>query len=293
MFPILHKTELTPEMFGWFHTIYLIGIIILTVILSVILRNKSEKFFRILLFIIGTILLLQEIFRQLIFGFMYTEEGPYQWYEFPFQACSTPIYVSLLASVMCIRPVFTSFVYFLGTYSLFAGLCVSLYTKLVFQSMIAKNNMSMVHHGILFAMGIAIIIHKMDLNFFTVLKAFPVFIVLITIAVSLDIWFNSSISETISFNMFFISPFRRSAIPGLENIRLLGLQFYPLVLFIYILVFTLICYLIVIVVWLIKKVILKIVEKVKRKREENEEEGVLFIILIEFFILLYRKTSNK
>jgi hypothetical protein len=292
MFPIFQKTGPVPDMFGWFHTIYLIGIIILSVLLSVILRNKSERFFRILLFIIGTILLLQETFRQLIFGFDTNEEGSYQWYEFPFQACSTPIYVSLLASVMCIQPVFISLVYFLGTYSLFAGLCVCVYTKLVFQSMIAKNNMSMVHHGILFAMGVAIIIHKMDLNFFTVLKAFPVFIVLVIIAVSLDFWFNFSISKTIGFNMFYLSPFRKGPIPGLENLRLLGLQFYPLVLFIYILVFTLICYLIVIVVWLIKKVILKIVEKVKKKREKNEE-GVLFITLTEFFILLYRKTSNR
>jgi hypothetical protein len=290
MFPIFHKTGPIPTMFGWFHIIYLIGIIILTIILSIILRNKSERFFRILLFIIGIILLLQEIFRQLIFGF--TVEGPYQWYEFPFQACSTSIYVSLLVSVMCIRPVFTSLVYYLGTYSIFAGLCVSVYTKVIFETSIVKNNMSMIHHGILFAMGVAIIINKMDLNFFTVLKAFPVFIILVTMAVSLDIWFNFSISETTSFNMFFLSPFRRGPIPGLENLRLLGLRFYPLILFIYILVFTLISYLVVIVVWLIKKVTLKIVEKVKRKRDKNEE-GMLFINSIEFFILLYRKTSYR
>ena len=89
-----------PKPFGWFHCLWLILVIIAIIFLHK--KDKNEKQLKIVLGTYGFIALVLELLKQIIWSFNYnsisnTVKWDFEWYAFPFQLCTTPIYVSLLA----------------------------------------------------------------------------------------------------------------------------------------------------------------------------------------------------
>lgn len=154
------------------------------------------------------------------------------------------MYIALLASLTRNKKLRDSLIAFLGTFGLFAGLAVMLYPMTVFISTIGINIQTMVHHGSMAAMGIALLSTQVKLESKTILKASLVFSVLVSIAVILNAVHNAWIEQG-TFNMFFINPILRNDLPILSLIQ-------PLVphivfLFIYILGFMFVSYLVLLI----------------------------------------------
>lgn len=85
-----------PPAYGLFHISFtLIGFAVCT-LLAWKLRRVSEKSAKWILFSTGLFLILTEIFKQ-FFCFYAIADNEYHWGEFPFQLCSIPMYLCVIA----------------------------------------------------------------------------------------------------------------------------------------------------------------------------------------------------
>ncbi len=84
-----------PPSYGPLHIIYTVVGFALCVFLAWKLRKVSEKNFHRILFSVGLVLFLSEIFKQL-FYFFAMNDNRYDWSEFPFQLCSVPMYLCMI-----------------------------------------------------------------------------------------------------------------------------------------------------------------------------------------------------
>ena len=95
----------TPKPYGWFHLLCILLVIISIIYLYKKRNNYSEKQLKKVLLIYGVIAFILEMLKQISWSFNYdmltnSVIWDFQWYSFPFQLCSTPIYVSLICGFM-------------------------------------------------------------------------------------------------------------------------------------------------------------------------------------------------
>lgn len=237
---------------GWFHYLSLVLVIVASVIAITRMKNMSDKKLKKVLLIFAIILIVFEIYKQLIFS--YQANWNYQWYAFPFQFCSTPMYVALFAGLTRNKKIFEALKIFLATFGLFAGVAVMLYPMTVFVGTIGINIQTMVHHGGMAIIGLGILVNHIKLESKSILKASAVFSILVFIALIMNLVFNTWIHDG-TFNMFFINPRFENGLP------ILGL-FQPLVpapifLLIYIFGFSLCAYIMLLIGMLTKNLSIK------------------------------------
>ncbi len=120
----------TPLPYGIFHLLCLA----ITVTLAVILALRGKKMQRNtvsrIVFVTAIVTLVLEIYKQINFTFGDGSTAPnYQWYAFPWQFCSTPMYVSLLAGVCRKGKLHDALCAYLASFALFAGMAVMVYPK--------------------------------------------------------------------------------------------------------------------------------------------------------------------
>lgn len=232
----------TPTWFGWFHLLWL-GIMICECVVIFIFRKKiSRKCINIILLVTGILLILFEVYKQLDFSFNYNGGNgnsywQYQWYAFPFQFCSTPMYLMLLAGLLRKGRVYDALICYLATFSLFAGMVVMVYPGNVFISTIGINIQTMFWHSSMVVIGFLLLVTKsVQFNIKTFLKALIVFVIMIVLALIMNIIWHYCGDEQ-KFNMFYISPY----IPC--NLVVLDVVYaslpYPVFLLIYIIGFSL------------------------------------------------------
>ena len=274
-----------PQAFGWFHLMCWGLVIIITTLLclyAVKHRNDQEKlvrFTRIVVLTYSILGIILEIYKQLNFSFNSTSgEWSYQWYAFPFQFCSTPMYVGLIAGC-CKGGGFQKFLYsYLATFALFAGLSVMFYPGDVFTRTIGINIQTMVCHGGMVVMGIYLWFSKqVKFEFKTILKALSVFCVLVAIALIMNIIYNST-GNTATFNMFFISPYLPCTLPILNMVY--EMVPYPIFLIIYIIGFTLAAFIMLLVAMGINRLVkLKIRDKGCYGLEDDKTMKKIFVAI--------------
>lgn len=213
----LNGTMKTPTAYGWFHLMMLAIIIGLTVFLCIKFRNANDKTTRIILLVLSSICLALEIYKQL--NYSYNDGNwTYQWYAFPFQFCSTPMYVAFVASFLKPSKFRDCLYCFLATYGLFAGIAVMLYPGDVFISTIGINIQTMVHHGLQITYGVFLISTKqVRIHISSLLKASFVFIALVLTALAMNLITHAAgLQDT--FNMFYISPYFSCHLPILSMV---------------------------------------------------------------------------
>jgi hypothetical protein len=198
---------------GWFHYLALALFVIVTIIMTKSMKRMNPKQINRLLIGFSIVLLVFEAYKQIIFT--YQANGDYQWYAFPFQFCSTPMYVALFAGFVKKGQLKDSLIAFLGTFGLFAGLAVMLYPETVFITTVGINIQTMVHHGGMAALGIALLVTQVKHAWSSMLKAIVVFCLLVTLAILMNTFFNTWIEDG-TFNMFFINPRFENGIPILS-----------------------------------------------------------------------------
>lgn len=246
---LLEWNMIQPKLYGWFHNLCLI----LTVLLIVILLKLKldERKIRWVLGIISLIVIILEIYKQLYCSIDLDDYTfKYMWNAFPWQFCSTPMYIGLLAAIIKNKKAHYRLCCYLCTYALMAGICVMLYPISVFSENVLINIQTMVNHGTMVSIGVYLLLSnyiKCEMN--TLIEAFKVFVVCFLIAMFLNEWANYiGILKDYSFNMFYISPYVDGNLPVFGAIQ--DVVSYPISLIIYIVGFTLGSR---IILWIIKR----------------------------------------
>ncbi len=209
----------TPAPYGVFHLSAFAAVILITVLLCVKGRDVKDGAFRGICAFAWAVLIVFETYKQINFSFNYNGGEPYwdyQWYAFPFQLCSAPIYI--LPFVFLSREgsaVRQATVAFMGTYVLFAGLAVMFYPVSVFITTIGINIQTMVWHGTQVILGCFFLTRyrkELSARFFA--RGIFVFLLMVGAALALDMLIPNITDET--FNMYYISPKFPSTLPILS-----------------------------------------------------------------------------
>ena len=233
-----------PKLYGWFHVLSLLAILILCA-LAILNRHKvTEKSMRLSLLFTGISMMIFETYKQIVFAYSpETDTWAYNWSAFPFQFCSTPMYVMVVAALVKKGAFQDSLLAFLATYSLVAGGGVVLYPATVFTETIGINLQTMFHHGAQAVVAVYLLssgVVKFQLK--TILKgALPVFAVLVVAAITMNSLF-SIYGNGADFNMFYLAPGKDFLLPILDKI-FAGLPHFCYV-FSYLFFFTLAAYLV-------------------------------------------------
>lgn len=268
---LLDTDMAVPKMYGPFHLAFFAASIIAGIVLCIVFKNANKKTTHRLLLVTALIVLVLEVYKQINYTFSF--EGnqlicDYQWYAFPFQFCSTPMYISLLAGIISHKKLHDSLCAYLATFALFAGLCVMFYPAQVFIDTVGVNIQTMICHGMMISIGIYLLgTEYVRLEHKTIIKATLVFAACVLLAsVMNEVAYFSGLLETETFNMFFISPHCEPSLPVYSIVQ----KFvpYPWCLFIYIGAFSAAAYIILLVAMSIKHC------KTKHKNNIIEEYSV-------------------
>lgn len=228
-----------PGIYGWFHLLWLGLVAVLTVVAALYGKNAGEKTVRRLVLFTALAVILLEIYKQINYTFGDGSQGiHYQWYAFPFQFCSTPMYVGLLAGLVKKGALQQRLYAYLASYALFAGVCVMLYPGDVFISTVGINIQTMICHGsmpVIAALLLSCGQAKPEGR--TLLKALPVFLVCVAVATVMnEVAYLTGLLESHSFNMFYISPHQPPSLPVYSLVQ--QVLPFPVCLLVYILGFT-------------------------------------------------------
>lgn len=198
-----------PTAYGWFHLMF-IGIMIALSVGAGFLaaKKRNEKCFKSVIWVAWAIMFLLEVYKQLNFSFSLENGQPvwdYQWYAFPYQLCSTPLYVLPIIGCLKEGKVRDALMSYISTFALFGGLITFIYPGAVFVKTIGINIQTMVHHGFQIVTGVFCMVYNKDkLNFKYFLKGIYVFLIAIGIAMILNMTIPLATDE--KFNMFYVSP---------------------------------------------------------------------------------------
>ena len=254
-----------PQPWGVLHLVSFALAILAGVGLCLWLKKPTEKQVRRVVLAVTLTVILLEIYKQISFTFSVngdTIEGSYPWYIFPWQFCSTPMYVGLLAALTKGKLHRASCAY-LSSFSLFAGLAVMCYPTTVFTTTLGVNIQTMVCHGTMITLGIWLLATgyvKAEPR--TILRAAAVFAVMVGIAVALNEWaYRVGIAPAHFFNMFYVSPYCDPHLPVYSLIQ--PIVPFPWSLVLYILGFTVAASVPVALAWVAFKLLTKPTEKVK------------------------------
>lgn len=243
-----------PASYGWFHIFFFALSVIGAIILCATHKKAKPTRVRNLIFWTSVVVLILEVYKQINYTFSYGDAitADFQWYAFPWQFCSMPMYVGLLTGIFKKGKVYDALLAFLATYSTFAGLCVMLYPNDVFCRVLGINIQTMICHGTMITIGVYLLYsNHVKLEHRTMPKAMSVFASAMALAMIFnEIAHRSGLEET--FNMFFISPYHEPSLPVYSSVQ--AVIPFPWCTIIYFLAFSLASYVILLAAMAIKKI---------------------------------------
>ena len=212
-----------PKSYGLYHIICILSIIGLCVMLCKLFGNADDAVIRKITSVVWIVMVSFEVYKQLNYGFG-VEDGrlvwDYAWYIFPFQFCSSPLYVLPFIAYSKSEKLRTMCIAYMMTFSLFAGVAVMCYPNDVFVETVGINLQTMVHHGSQVIMGVFYIVrYRAKLDCKLVFEGVKLFVAMVFIAMTLNVagyhvLTACGIDET--FNMFYISPYFSCTLPLLS-----------------------------------------------------------------------------
>ena len=148
---------------------------------------------------VGTAMIVFEMVKQLVLTF-YVGKGQYQWFYFPFQLCSIPMYVSMTCGITKKNRVYDACTGFLSTFGLLGGICAFLDTSGFHYSVEALTVYSYVWHVLLILLGLFSAFVRNNKSFF---PGFIIFAAASLMAEAVNIIVTTCIGAEI--NMFYIN----------------------------------------------------------------------------------------
>ena len=235
-----------PTLYGWFHLLWLGLTALATILLCHFFKEGTEKQVRTILLVTSLLVIALEIYKQFNYSFSINDSGhvvfDYQWYAFPWQFCSTPMFLGLAAALTKGR-VHNALCAYLATFALFADSAVMLYPGDVFTSTMGISIQTMICHGSMIVIAIYLFYTQyVKSEHKTIFKAISVFAITVGIAMILnEVMVATGAIGDDTFNMFYISRHFTGTLPIYSTIQ--PLLPYPVALLVYILGFGLAAYL--------------------------------------------------
>ena len=210
----LQGTMEEPEVVSWFHFIALIPIIALAILIPLLFKNAEEKTYKRILLIFWVVLIVLEIFKQLIKSFHYGDPSYWEYSvrDFPFSICSMVYYfIPIILFVKRERhpKIVDAATGYLCLISLAAGIAVCVYTKMATSTLIYINIQTFIHHGSQVVLGVFIYVwNRKNITIKTVYRSLIAFAITAVIAIIINVAFYPRF-----INMFFINPTRITNLP--------------------------------------------------------------------------------
>ncbi len=195
--------ENRPEPYGLFHIVFTVLSLALIVGFCWLLRKSGDKAFRTVLFSVGAVLILSEVYKQ--FYYFYAAGGTgYDWYIFPFQLCSVPMYLSVAAGCMKKNKVRDAICEYLATVGLLGGLMAYAEPSGILNAHYFTLIHSCIWHALLvFLAGYILVTGNACNRLKDYKKALYVLGGVVAVATVLNVVFR----QKPDFNMCYISPF--------------------------------------------------------------------------------------
>ncbi len=197
--------EMTPPpAYGLFHLSFTFIGIAVCILLAYMLRHLSERGHKIVLGCVGGFLILTEIYKQLFYYF-YMSDNSYVWWIFPFQLCSVPMYLCIIALFLKPGPFRNGIYGFMTTYNLLGGFMAFIEPSGITHGYWTLTLHAYIWHMLLIFIGIYLIMSghfaKTRKDYF---HATLTFLALCAVAFSINVIFRDISGGSI--NMFFVGP---------------------------------------------------------------------------------------
>lgn len=226
MLYLLQGEMIEPTAFGWFHILWLVLVIISIFILYKRIMYHGEKQLKIILGTYGIIALVLEVLKQLIWSFNYDPITnkiiwDYEWYSFPFQLCTTPIYVCIICLFLKKGKVRNSLLSYLSYITILGSIATMIVPNSCFVSDILVNIHTMWLHLGSFVVSIYLLMSsEVKITLKELKGAIFIFLIFVIIANLLNIIvYNLGVLNNEVFNMFYISPYFISVLPVFNIIQ--------------------------------------------------------------------------
>jgi hypothetical protein len=197
-----------PEAYGLYHILFMIISLVIIITFCYLMRKNNDKTFRIVLISMGSFLILTEIYKQLYYLYAIGVDG-YDWDILPFQLCSVPMYISVIAGCMKKCKVRDCILEYLVTIGFLGGIMAYVEPSGILHDDLFKLLHSSIWHAMLIWIALYILFTK-NANFrikdYT--KALIILAGVVIVATTLNLVFKDKAS--VGFNMCYISPFRNT-----------------------------------------------------------------------------------
>ncbi len=204
-----------PAAYGPFHLTFTAVGVFLCILIAHKLRHVSERGNQIVLFSVGMFLAVTEIYKQLFYTF-YLEDHTYNFGIFPFQLCSVPMYLCLIAPFLKPGKIRDGMYHFMTTYNLLGGIMAFIEPSGIVHGYWTLTLHAFLWHMMLVFIGIYLIASgrfaKTRRDYYS---ATVTFLVLAVIAFSINLIFWEASNGRI--NMFFVGP-RNSSLMVFKDI---------------------------------------------------------------------------
>ena len=215
-----------PSSYGLFHLIWILLSIIMIIYFIKRKENDHEKSLKGILLIYGVGSLILEIIKQVIWSFNYNPTTniitwDYQWYAFPYQLCTTPIFVSIICLFLKKGKVRDSLLSYMAFVTILGSIATAIYPESCFvRTLLVDIHTMYLHFGSLIVSIYLLISKEVKINFKNFIKGYIVFLLFASSAEILNIIiYNSGILNGETFNMFYISPYFISSLPIFDIIQ--------------------------------------------------------------------------
>ena len=210
----------TPTRFGFFHLTWIFLSLIIIFILYKRKDKYSEKELKIVLAIYGIVAFVLELLKQISWSFNYDHitnivSWDYTWYAFPFQLCTTPIYVSLICLFLKNNKLRKYLFSYLSFITILGSIATIIMPDSCFVSDILVNIHTMWLHLGSFVVSIYLVMMgEVKLKKENLINANIIFLIFLGLANFLNIFiYKLNILKGETFNMFYVSPYFKSTLP--------------------------------------------------------------------------------
>lgn len=210
----LQGTMEEPEVISWFHFIALIPIIALAILIPLLFKNAEEKIYKRILLISWIVLMVLEVFKQLIKSYHYGDPSYWEYSvrDFPFSICSMVYFfipIILFVDKEKHPKIVDAATGYLCLITLAAGIVVCVYPKMATSTLIYINVQTFIHHGSQVILGVFIYVwNRKNITIKTFYRSLIAFAITAVIAILINVAFYPRF-----INMFFINPTRITNLP--------------------------------------------------------------------------------
>ena len=231
-------------MYGWFFWLWMAIMVLECILLLPVAAKHNKKTTDKVVFSYGLILTLAEVYKQVFFTI--EQGGNYPWHLFPWQFCSVPMFVSLIAPLVRNERVKDAMYKFLSFFGLIAGIMTLVLPEGLYWDYVTLTCHSFFWHTSIVVVGLYLIVangyaRSAGGYLREWFGAAAVYSAAVGIALIMDaLWglvLRNVIDTELTFNMFYISPFYSCPLPVFRDIQ--PHVPYPVFLILYVIAFCL------------------------------------------------------